>query len=166
MRQSSHLRHGPFAHNSRSFRVAACAFASMGNYTLQLAMKYSNRFHPAKLVTLCALLISGCMTVPGYTPLGSLPRNSSHTGPGLGCNSTVAMNGMTGNYVAGNMSIANNPLSMPTVPNSNLTTPSAVRMPIDATQQLSSGPTEVAMTKDNATSRDQMRDVNSIRSTP
>jgi hypothetical protein len=81
------------------------------------------------------------------------------------------MNSMTGNYVAGNfvpgnMSIANNPLSSPTVPNSNLTTPSAIRMPIDATQQLSSGPTEVAMTKDNATSRDQMQYVNSIRSAP
>jgi hypothetical protein len=143
----------------------------MGNHTLKLAMKYSNRFYPGKLVTLFALLISGCMSVPGYTPLGSLPQNSSPIGTGLVYNSTVAMNGMPGNYVAGNyvpgnMSIANTPLASPIVSNSNPTTPSDIRMPVDATQQLSSGPTEVAMTKGNTTSRDQMQYVNSIRSAP
>ena len=137
-------------------------------------MKHANRFHSGKLITvftLYTLLISGCMTVPGYTPLGSLPRKSSLAGPGLGYNTMVAMNGMTGNYVAGNyvpgnLSIASTPSSSPSVPNSNLTTSSDTRMPIDATQQLSSGPTEVAMTKGNAISRDQMQYVNSIRSAP
>jgi hypothetical protein len=137
----------------------------MVNLTLKLAMKYSIRFHRGKLVTIFALLISGCMTVPGYTPVGTLPRKNALAGPALGYNPSVAMNSHVGNYpVTGNSLLGSNPPSTQFLPILNPTPPSNTLTPNKATQELSSGRTEVVLTDGSKMTRNQMKYVNADRS--
>ena len=83
-----------------------------------------NKFRQGKLITFLALMISGCMTVPGYAPLGTLPGNRSPVGLGPGYKPYFPVSGPGGgNPVTGNVPIGNNPPSSPFVPISNPTRP-------------------------------------------
>jgi len=83
-----------------------------------------NKFRQGKLITFLALMIPGCITVPGYTPLGTLPGKNSPVGLGPGYSPYVPVSGPGGGYpVTGNVPIGNNPPSSPFVPISNPTRP-------------------------------------------